>query len=45
MLTTSSGPQDRQRCLAAGAKQFLTKLLSYHQFPLAQQLIQEWKLT
>ncbi|SFE95530.1 response regulator [Spirosoma endophyticum] len=45
MLTTSSAEEDRQRSLALGANQFLTKPLSHQQLRLmAQQLSQEWAL-
>ena len=42
MLTTSTDEQDRQRCLALGAKEFLTKPLSYDQLQrMAQRLSQQ----
>ncbi|CAN5535353.1 response regulator [soil metagenome] len=45
MLTTSSADEDRQRSLALGANQFLTKPLSYKQLRyMAQALSQEWAL-
>lgn len=45
MLTTSSNEDDRQRSLALGANQFLTKPLTYEQLrTLAQELSRDWEL-
>ncbi|HLL94312.1 MAG TPA: response regulator [Spirosoma sp.] len=45
MLTTSSEEDDRKRCLALGANNFLTKPLTFDQLdPLVKSLINEWDL-
>lgn len=45
MLTTSSAHSERERSLALGANQFLTKPLSYDQLRIvAQELSKQWKL-
>ncbi|WP_018618342.1 response regulator [Spirosoma luteum] len=45
MLTTSSEAEERNRSLALGANQFLTKPLSYDQLKLlAEELSDEWNL-
>uniref|UniRef100_UPI003B3A7EBD response regulator n=1 Tax=Spirosoma sp. TaxID=1899569 RepID=UPI003B3A7EBD len=45
MMTTSSDNSDRQRSLALGANQFLTKPASYKQLvKIVKALTEQWKL-
>ncbi|MVM35622.1 response regulator [Spirosoma sp. HMF4905] len=46
MLTTSSEPEDIQRCISLGANHFLTKPLTYEQLrDMVQALRKNWELT